>query len=144
MAIAPAAHAPAENPFDNEHPDTMGAGVQFYLSMSNERSGWMLVPEPGSARARVRPITGSAPSAAPVARWRERDFGYDMRIDVPLPNLSVTGPVSAGVDVVINEAVPGRERRRGQLVLSEARGEFIYLRGDREEPRRSLRLELVP
>jgi hypothetical protein len=27
---------------------------------------------------------------------------------------------------------PGRERRRGQLVLGGALGEFVYLRGDRE------------
>jgi hypothetical protein len=35
--------------------------------------------------------------------------------------------------VIINETAPGRERRRGQLVLSGARGEFVYLRGDRHD-----------
>jgi hypothetical protein len=39
-----------------------------------------------------------------------------------------------GLDVLVNETAPGRERRRGQLVLSGARGEFVYLRGDRHDP----------
>ena len=39
------------------------------------------------------------------------------------------------LDVVVNETAPGRERRRGQLVLCGAAGEFVYLRGDRHDPR---------
>jgi hypothetical protein len=37
-------------------------------------------------------------------------------------------------DVIVNDAAPGRTRRRGQLVLSGAHGEFVYLRGDRHDP----------
>jgi hypothetical protein len=40
---------------------------------------------------------------------------------------------------VVNEMPRGRSRRRGQLVLSGARGEFVYLRGDRHD-----RWRLVP
>lgn len=140
------ASADAENAFDNEHPDTMGAGVQLHVWTREGGREWMFVPEQGagSDRVRVRPITGTGPSAAPEARWRSRDIGYEMRVEVPLPNPSATSREWADVDVVINEAVAGRERRRGQLVLKEARGEFVYLRGDREEPGRSMRLELVP
>jgi hypothetical protein len=32
----------------------------------------------------------------------------------------------------------GRERRRGQLVLGGADGEWVYLRGDRPDPARML------
>jgi hypothetical protein len=41
--------------------------------------------------------------------------------------------------VLVNESAPGRDRRRGQLVLSGARGEFVYLRADRHERERLLR-----
>ena len=48
----------------------------------------------------------------------------------------------AALDVIVNEMPAGRERRRGQLVLSGARGEFVYLRGDRHDPTRLLALTL--
>jgi hypothetical protein len=38
--------------------------------------------------------------------------------------------------VIVNDAGPGRARRRGQLVMSGAGGEFAYLRGDRHDPSR--------
>jgi hypothetical protein len=44
--------------------------------------------------------------------------------------------VPFGFDLIVNETAPGRERRRGQLVLSGARGEFVYLQGDRHDPER--------
>jgi hypothetical protein len=37
-------------------------------------------------------------------------------------------------DLIVNDAAAGRTRRRGQLVLSGSRGEFVYLRGDRHDP----------
>jgi hypothetical protein len=40
------------------------------------------------------------------------------------------------LDLLVNETAPGRARRRGQLVLSGADGEFVYLRGDRHDPSR--------
>lgn len=35
--------------------------------------------------------------------------------------------------MIVNETAPGRERRRGQLVMSGARSEWAYLRGDRQD-----------
>ena len=48
-----------------------------------------------------------------------------------------------GLDILVNETVPGRQRRRGQLVLSGAAGEFVYLRGDRHERDRLLHFSLA-
>jgi hypothetical protein len=48
-----------------------------------------------------------------------------------------------GIDVIVNEMPRGRERRRGQLVMSGARGEFVYLRGDRHEPERLIPLRFA-
>ena len=46
--------------------------------------------------------------------------------------------------VVVNEMRPDRERRRGQLVLGGAAGEFVYLRGDRLAAERSSRVRHRP
>jgi hypothetical protein len=43
----------------------------------------------------------------------------------------------------VNETTAQRERRRGQLVMSGASGEFVYLRGDRHDPARLIPLVLV-
>jgi hypothetical protein len=130
------AAASAENPFDNEHADTMGAGVQLYVGTDAGRIMLMLVPEQGSSRVRVREIAGSV-AASVEARWRQHETGYEMH--VLLNDKSIN---AFTLDVVINDANEGRDRRRGQLVLTAARSEFVYLRGDREDTSRSLRFEV--
>jgi hypothetical protein len=59
-------------------------------------------------------------------------------IDALLPYavLGDASPYSVGLGVVVNEIPPGRERRRGQLVLGGAEGEWVFLRGDRHDPGR--------
>ena len=135
------APADARNPYDNEHPDTMAAGVQLHLRDAGESSSWMLVPEPDPAGAvRVRPVTASA-RAAPVARWRPVSDGWEFRIDVPLPP---GREIPIALDVIINETIRGRARRRGQLVLSGAQGEWAYLRGDRQGDEHLVPMVIVP
>jgi hypothetical protein len=56
----------------------------------------------------------------------------------PLPRSHARGAYPLWLDVLVNDAVVGRKRRRGQLVLSGARGEFVYLRGDRHDGSRLL------
>lgn len=131
------------NPFDNEQADTMGSGLQLYVRTPDGSGAWMLVPDAANEIVRVRPITGWGSWAVPQARWRERGAGYEMRVEVPLPDVVVGGEYPLDVDVVINETTSGRERRRGQLVMSGARGEFVYLRGDRHDPAHLIPLVLV-
>jgi hypothetical protein len=135
--------ANAENPFDNEHPDVNGDGIQLYVSDGDRISAWMLVPETDSAllsgadartvagTVRVRRITGSAENLEVTARWERTQHGYRVRATVDVASLVGSRPVS--LDVLVNEKPPGRERRRGQLVLRGAAGQFVYLRGDRHE-----------
>jgi hypothetical protein len=127
--------ASATNPLDNEHADTMSAGVQLYATDSRGRAMWSLVPEPGGEHVRIREIPGSA-KANVVARWRAHSDGYDMHIHFDLHGDELA------LDVVINDAVAGRERRRGQLVTHDVLGEFVYLRGDREDESRSVHLKI--
>jgi hypothetical protein len=48
-----------------------------------------------------------------------------------------------GFGIVVNEKPLGRDRRRGQLVLGGAPGQFVYLRGDREDRERLPRFRVV-
>jgi len=65
-----------------------------------------------------------------------------MRVQVPI---DVHQPVDrhAAVDVLVNEKPAGRERRRGQLVLSGAHGEFVYQVGDRQDRHRLLHVQFA-
>jgi hypothetical protein len=125
---------------DNESPDINSDGVQLHLWCKGwpEPLAWLAIPERDFSHARVRRISGSleAPSVAAVAR--ETAYGYEIRFAVPrvalCPELSI--------DVLVNDMSPTRERRRGQLVLSGARGDRVYLRGDRQPLERFLRVRL--
>jgi hypothetical protein len=74
------------------------------------------------------------------AQWLPLGDGYRLVARVALP------PVAREIslDVLINLAGPGRARRRGQLVLSGGRDEFVYLRADRHDRDRLLRFVLAP
>ena len=130
------ASAGAENPYDNEHADTLRAGVQVYVTVSDAMHAWMLVPEE-DGRVRARALRGD-PTHLVEAQWLRTAAGYEMRMV-----LERLGD-SFSMDVVINETVRGRERRRGQLVMSGARGEFVYLRGDRHDAARLVPMLVVP
>ena len=69
------------------------------------------------------------------AAWRPIANGWSVSATIELP----AGAHEVSIDVLVNETAPGRARRRGQLVLSGAAGEFVYLRGDRHDPGRLLR-----
>jgi hypothetical protein len=118
----------AVNRYDNEHPDINGDGVQLHARTAAGLAGWTLIPERGSERVRVRAIGSVDRSHAPRASWKSTANGYEMEIDLT--------PAPLAVDVIVNEMPRGRERRRGQLVMSGADGEFVYLRGDRNDEER--------
>lgn len=136
------------------------------------RQAWLLVPEtPTRAEAPVAaaaPAGAQAPAAARAPAGADEAVGAMLAVRVtpraadgdPLPiaahaRLTPTGWALRAVlpraqlgtgftlDLVINEITPGRERRRGQLVLGGARHEWVYLRGDRQDPARALHIQLA-
>ena len=126
--------ADAVNLYDNEPPDINGDSVQVYFRFGDELCGWILVPETDPI-VRVRPIDGWRCSRSIKAHWAPKPGGgysVSVRVGDELPD---------AVDVIVNEKPLGRERRRGQLVLSGGRGEFVYLRGDRHDPERLLPIQ---
>ena len=133
----------AANPLDNEDPDINSDGVQLYLEVpgANATGSWILVPaaEPG-VRITPRDLRGAVPPLA--ATWRLTADGYQVRCRFPRGAQGVGLDRHFRLNVVINEISRQRERRRGQLVATGADGEWVYLRGDREDPRRMLSFEI--
>jgi hypothetical protein len=139
------APARSENPLDNEDPDINSDGIQLYLYLpdSHAYGSWILVPDALSQQVRIhsREAAGALPELH--ADWRLTADGYRVRCHL------ARGPRGLGIDrellvnVVVNEMSPDRERRRGQLVATGGSGEWVYLRGDREDMRRMLAFEIV-
>ncbi len=129
-----------ENPLDNEHPDINSDGIQLYLRAragdgAGETASWILVPEADGV-VRLTPRTPACATIPLSARWRPSHEGWDVRCSAPMEVVAAGGTFE--MDVIVNETVAGRERRRGQLVLSGGAGEFVYLRGDRQPEARFL------
>jgi hypothetical protein len=128
----------ALNPLDNDPAAIHGDGVQLYVDARAIAAGWLLVPMPGSSDVGSRAADGWAGTLPLHAAWRPSGNGYALSAEIGLP----AGVTEIGVDVLVNEISAGRTRRRGQLVMSGARGEFVYLRADRHERDRLLRFAL--
>ena len=130
----------ADPELDNEHPDIHSDGVQLHLWCEGWREpvAWLAIPAHDFARTRVRRTAGGTDAPPLTARSREIPGGYEIRFTLPRSALSP----SFGVDVLVNEMSPDRQRRRGQLVLSGARGDRVYLRGDRQHLEHFLMLRL--
>ena len=115
---------------DNEHPDIHSDGVQLHLWSEGWREpvAWLAIPEDDFARTRIRQTAGAGDAPPITVSSRELSGGYEIRFAIPRNALS---PIFA-FDVLVNEMSSDRQRRRGQLVLSGARGDRVYLRGDRQ------------
>jgi prepilin-type processing-associated H-X9-DG protein len=126
------------NDLDNEPAAINGDGVQLYVDAGASRGGWLLVPRADSREVEQRPVEGWNGGLRAAATWQEVEGGWELAATVGLP----ADVSEIGFDLLVNETAPGRARRRGQLVLSGAHGEFVYLRGDRHDTTRLLRFTL--
>lgn len=135
-----------QNPMDNEHPDINSDGVQLYLSSADpacaRRYGWLLVPENDGTDVRVSERLREGPPLTISATWTSADDGYILLARISLDAVGGANAKELLCQVVVNLLPHGRERRGGQLVLSGGAGEWIYLRGDRENPDGFLHLTL--
>jgi hypothetical protein len=136
--------AGAENPFDNERADVDADGIQCYLGAPADarwRAAWLLVPERETGLVRCTDLVASG-AHDPAPTWEPSTDGFRLALRLPRGLLEVVadGDGCVRFDLLVNERSPDRARRRGQLVLSGAREEFVYLRGDRHDPARALLL----
>jgi hypothetical protein len=147
LCLRPAAAPPAR--LDNEPDDVHSDGLQVYLrgerGLGNAEGyvGYLIVPEEGG-RLRVRTVSDASGDPAAVhGAWRRTDHGYRVTLSVSWPEGFLTHVGGRlGFDLLVNEMLPGRERRAGQLVWSGGDG-WVWLRGDRQDPERLGVLELV-
>jgi hypothetical protein len=133
----------AVNRYDNEQPDINGDSLQLYLRTPVDAGAWVLVPAAGGT-VRARSVAGWGTLPAPQGRWHQTSDGYAILVVTPICERAPGEPIPVQLDVIVNETTAGRERRRGQLVLSGAAGEFVYLAGDRHDPDRLLDFVLEP
>ncbi len=138
---------------DNEPDDIHSDGLQLYVAPAREQEngaavGYVIVPQANARDVRVSVTSDSRAAAnAPGVRgeWRRTDQGYRVTVAVPWPGIEGLHPHAGArvrFDLIVNEMLPGRQRRTGQLVWSGGNG-WIWLRGDRQNPARFGVLELV-
>ena len=125
---------------DNEVADIHSDGVQAYVG----RAHWMGVialPDFASGAVRHAGVAGTASFPGPVTGTSRRtDAGYEMRLRLPTGHPWRHGD-RVRFTVTVNEMVPGRERRSGQLAM--AGGGWVWLRGDRESPDEAVEAEIA-
>lgn len=139
---------PADAPdpgLDNEFPDIHSDGVQLHIwpDAAGQPVAWLAVPEERSQAVRVHVADGARRDVELAATWHRTPDGYTVELRVPRDLVESARDGAVAMQVVINEMAPGRERRRGQLVLSGGAGEHVYLRGDRESPAHALRFRIA-
>ncbi len=145
---------------DNAPDDVHSDGLQVYLAPATTAApsghngpgagavGYLIVPNPGGHTVRAQLTTDTrwqnrATRATVIGSWRRTDTGYCVTVAIPWPDGThphVGGRVA--FDLIINEMLPGRMRRVGQLVWSGGGG-WVWLRADRQDPTRFGILELV-
>lgn len=121
---------------DNEYPDIHSDGVQLHIWPDTTEAplAWLAVPVESSSEVRTHVPDGARHDVQLDASWHRTPVGYAMDLRVPLSALDSSRDGAIAMQLAINDMAPGRERRRGQLVLSGGAGEWVYLRGDRESP----------
>lgn len=133
--VVPDANEP--NALDNERPDVNADGIELFLAQQPGEpwtSSWLIVPAGDDIRARVTPTTAGSPDI--VCVWAvlaidDRE-GWAMRLQIPVSVIHRQPDGTFAMEIIVNERPAGRQRRRGQLVLSGGGG-FAYLRGDRSD-----------
>jgi hypothetical protein len=152
LCLRPAGAAPLQ--FDNDPDDIHSDGVQVYLAPLSTHNGdraapapvgYLIVPEQDRKVVRARPTsdTRGGASNAVSGGWQRTDEGYCVTVAIPWPEGVYPHPgARVSFDLIVNELLPGRLRRVGQLVWSGGGG-WVWLRGDRQDPSRFGVLELV-
>jgi len=137
---------------DNEPDDIHSDGLQVYVARheatgaQDERVGYLIVPESDGRGLRVLATSDSSADPERVrGAWQRTAGGYRVTLGIAWPQWGGQRAHVGGqlrFDLVVNEMLPGRARRAGQLVWSGGNG-WVWLRGDRQDPVRFGVLELV-
>jgi hypothetical protein len=154
VVLRPAGAVPLK--LDNEPDEIHSDGMQVYVAAAPSSAaaadngaapvGYLIVPNPDGHTVRASRTSDTRDNRAPAevrGAWRRTEQGYCMTVAIPWP--AGVYPHAGGrvrFDLIINEMLPGRLRRVGQLVWSGGGG-WVWLRGDRQDSKRFGILELV-
>ncbi len=131
---------------DNEIEDIHSDGLQLYVRpvVGGPVYGFLIIPERDQGRLRVHGAGNTSGTPEMVSgAWEQTDTGYRVTLAVAPPGWDEVHTGSTiGFDLLVNEMRPNRERRAGQLVWSGGNG-WIWVRGDRQDPKRFGVLELA-
>jgi len=145
---------------DNDPDDIHSDGLQVYLAPVIDAAsqngggtgsvGYLIVPEQRGHGVRVHttsdtrsPVTPGGAGGAVTGGWHRTETGYCVTVAIPWPEgVHAHAGARVSFDLIVNELLPGRLRRVGQLVWSGGGG-WVWLRGDRQDPSRFGVLELV-
>lgn len=132
---------------DNEPDDIQSDGLQVYLQEA-EGAGvlaFLIVPigaDGGPLRVRAVEDTAGRPELVRGA-WQRTAGGYRVTLAIAFSAETRAHPGGRmSFDLIVNEMLPGRVRRAGQLVWSGGNS-WVWLRGDRQPTARFGVLELV-
>ena len=127
---------------DNDPEDLHSDGLQVYLDLAGELRGGVVVPQPGGG-LHVRALGGTRLDGMEIrGRWMPLEAGSRVTLELMDPAIRNLGPgARVAFDLVINELLPDRIRRAGQLVWSGGNG-WVYLRGDAHDMAQAGSLEL--
>jgi hypothetical protein len=130
---------------DNEPDEIHADGVQVYVRLPSDEAVHALVIALSSQDGDLitRPVAGTMGHEAQVrGKWGATETGYILTaVIAPATWASVRRGDEIGFDLLINQMLPGRIRRAGQLVWGGGGG-WVWLRGDRQDPARLGILEL--
>ncbi len=135
---------------DNEPDDVHSDGLQVYVAedegQGDGRIGYLVVPDRDTRALRVRATSDTSGDPSSVrGAWRRTARGYTVTFAIPwLESGGQRAHVGGRLrfDLLVNEMLPGRTRRAGQLVWSGGNG-WVFLQGDGQDPARFGVLELV-
>jgi hypothetical protein len=139
---------------DNDPDDIHSDGLQVYLGAADAEGdgaapvGYVIVPQVDARDVRIARTSdtrGTVDSMSVHGEWRRTDHGYRVTVAIPWTVTPAVHPHAGArvrFDLIVNEMLPGRMRRTGQLVWSGGGG-WVWLRGDRQDPSRFGVLELV-
>ncbi len=141
---------------DNEPDDIHSDGLQVYLAgdegggNGDACTGYLIVPESDARGLRVRATSDTSGGGDPDGvrgAWLRTQRGYCVTLGIAWPEWGGGGQRAhvggrLRFDLLVNEMLPGRTRRAGQLVWSGGNG-WVFVRGDRQDVARMGVLELV-
>jgi hypothetical protein len=130
---------------DNEPDEIHADGIQVYFRLPREDAvhGLLIVPSSVGGELIARAVSGTASREDTIrGSWRATESGYILTAAITPPAWGQFRPGEVmDFDLLVNQMLPERMRRAGQLVWSGGGG-WVWLRGDRQDPARFGTLEL--